>query len=208
MIRKDDDKKGHPGEIQNELFAEFETQGSKRAGSIFRHDMAFRKRIVLTLSYENMVMLFIIVIMLTVVFFSLGVEKGKRVALKNPAPVTAEAYHRKPDRQELRVPAEETGLTEKSPTGEPDTRQPVEEEKEARSAPLGTYTIQVVAFKKEKSAQKEIELIKRKGHEAFMIPTKDWFQVCVGRYANTEEARGDLDELKSNYPTCYIRKIE
>jgi len=208
MIRKDGDKKTHAGERQSELFVEFETQSSKKPGSIFRHDITFRKKIILNLSYENLVMLSIIVIMLTVVFFSLGVEKGKKVALKNSVPLTAEAYHRKPDREEQAAPMEQVNLSEKAPAEKPDAAQPAKEQKEALSVHVKPYTIQVVAFKKERNAKKEIALIKRKGREAFIIPTKDWFQVCSGRYANMEEAKGDLGALKIKYPTCYIRKIE
>lgn len=207
----EEDQKSNPRERQNELFAEFETQSSKKPGSMFRHEIAFRKKITLNLSYENFVVMFIVAIMLMVVFFSLGVEKGKRVALRGHTPLTAEAFHASINAPAPENPkAKEIFISETSESDKVSAVGPASEREEVKVQPLPvkSYTIQVVAFKREMSAKKETKLLERKGHEVFIIPTKEWFQVCVGRYANKEESKVILDGLKEKYPTCYVRKIE
>ncbi len=204
MLRDESDNNSYGEEKQKELFAEFETQSMKRQGHAFRREMAFRKKIVLNLSYENLVILFIAVIMLMVVFFSLGVENGKRVALKNIVPLTAEAFHGTPE-QGKTIVREEAGTANIKDTGKPDTDRAAGE---TGNAETSLYTIQVVAFKKEANARKEISLLKKEWREVFIIPTNDWQQVCVGRYESKEDTQKDFDILKNEYPTCYIRKIE
>lgn len=68
-------------EGQGELFSEF--QGARR--NKFAHlkkEMALGKKMALNISYENLALFFIILIMLIVIFFSIGVERGKRAAIE------------------------------------------------------------------------------------------------------------------------------
>lgn len=66
---------------QGELFPEFQAAGRNKFAHL-KKEMALGKKMVLSISYENLVLFFIVLIMLIVVFFSVGVEKGKRVAIK------------------------------------------------------------------------------------------------------------------------------
>ena len=68
-------------EGQGELFPEFQGAGHSKFAHL-KKEMALGKKMVLSISYENLVLFFIILIMLIVVFFSLGVERGKRAAIK------------------------------------------------------------------------------------------------------------------------------
>ena len=97
-------------EGQGELFPEF--QGARR--NKFAHlkkEMALGKKMVLSISYENLVLFFIILIMLIVVFFSLGVERGKRAAIK-----WATTHANKINKQEQVLPKVETKSTQSKTT--------------------------------------------------------------------------------------------
>ena len=81
-MTKENDNINYSKAGQGELFSEFQASGSNKFAH-FKKEMALGKKMVLSISYENLVLFFIVLIMLIVVFFSLGVEKGKRTAIRN-----------------------------------------------------------------------------------------------------------------------------
>ena len=195
---------GHMKETQGELFREFRTTSSKKSDYSPGRDIAFGKKSVFQLSYENIVLLFIVFIMLLVIFFSLGVEKGKKIIRVDTAEKGIPFAMQAPQAEEA-----EGFKTPILKTLESETLlEAISEDLEIIDASDNRpYTIQVVAYKKENAAKKELDRLKREGHEEFVIPSNDWFQVCAGRYSNREASKKDLNTLKDKYPTCYFRKI-
>lgn len=79
-------------EEQKELFPEFKSS-SRRRFEYFKKDLTLGKKMILSISWENLVLSAIVFIMLLALFFSLGVEMGRtKIAKKIPAPTTAGAY--------------------------------------------------------------------------------------------------------------------
>ena len=194
MTQVGDEHTGYTREEQSELFAEFQTSKPEKPSYSFRKGMVFGKKFTLNLSYENIVLLVIVLIMLLVIFFSLGVEKGKRInTVETGREIEEELVFEIPEVKEMEIIIEEAKVIEEKV---------IEVVQKPRP-----YTIQVIAFKNEKKANKEIALLKNKGYETFIISSNEWLQVCVGQYANREELYKDFDALKNNYPTCYVRKI-
>jgi len=197
-------------EKQGELFAEFETLSTKKRSYFFRQEMTLEKKIILNLSYENLILFFIVFIMLLVIFFSLGVEKGRRSALRTGQIIVDKSA---PNVIEKKMPIEEkkveivTSETVQMKEAEGTKTSKATDEKVTEVSGK-YYTIQIIACKKEEYAKKEIERLKNEGYDAFIIPFNDWMQICVGKYASIEESKKDLDILKKRYPTGYIRKIE
>jgi hypothetical protein len=68
------------------------------------------------------------------------------------------------------------------------------------------YTIQLTTSKKKDLAEKEVDAIQKKGYFSFIIPSGDYFQVCVGQYATKDEAKNDLKIFGSKYKDCYLRR--
>ena len=186
MGQKSEEHIHYTREEQGELFTEFQATKAKKPAHPLRRGMVFGKKFAFNLSYENIVLLFIAFIMLLVVFFSLGVEKGKRIILHTKI-----------------SPAETPQIIEEPEIVETDEIT----EKKLPEPSLKPYTIQVVAFKKEEKARQATERLKNDGYKAFVIPSKEWLQVCVGRYINKEESKKDFADLKKMYPTSYFRKI-
>jgi cell division septation protein DedD len=148
--------------------------------------------------------------MLLVVFFSLGVEKGRRIALKTGRAIidrgVQKVIEKKTPAEEKKVETVAFKTDEIKETESIKTNKTTEEK--TTEVSLKPYTIQVIAFKKEEYVKKETERLKNEGYDVFIIPSNEWIQVCVGKYANKEESKKDFDILKKKYPTCYIRKIE
>ena len=198
-------------EKQGELFAELEVSHKRKAGQFFRQELALGKKITIRLSYENLILLFIVFIMLLVVFFSLGVEKGKRAYPQNAGTIITGRVHKMINKagakgEKSEIVSSDTNISDKYEIIEADKTA----EKKAIESPVKPYTIQVIAFKKEKDIKVEIEMeyLKKQGYEVFTIPSNEWLQICVGKYANIKDSQKDLDILKKRYPTCYVRKID
>ncbi|MBU4377130.1 MAG: SPOR domain-containing protein, partial [Candidatus Omnitrophica bacterium] len=154
---------------QGELFPEFKPSGGGKF-AYFKKDFTLGKKMVLTISWENLVLFSIVLIMLLALFFSMGVEKGKRLTAKEmriPAPA---AY---PSKAEIKEPVS-AGEVKRTPSV---NASPVSEKIS------GPYTIQVMALKKIEDTQKEVARLSAAGYEAFLISSGSWHQVCIGRYA-------------------------
>jgi hypothetical protein len=208
MRQKDGERKKSDGGRQTELFSEFQSPSAKKPRHFLRQDIALRKKIILNLSYENLVLSSIAFIMLLVVFFSLGVEKGKKVAQRDAA--TAADIISRPIVEKVSV-EEEASETLAPETGESEPEiAKIKDSAEVAEAEgyVKPYTLQVIAFKQKSKADREVERLKKEGYDASIITSGDWLQVCVGKYADKVEAKGDIDSLKKKYPTCYFRRIE
>lgn len=167
----------------------------------------------LTLSLENIIVLCIIFVMSLVLFFSFGVEKGKKVAAhKGATPVAKQAKAKAPEKavqvapqvDEKRVvfPVElPPEVIDESDTDTPQTIDFFEEHDDY-------YTIQVASFKLKKNAQKEADRLKGIGHDdAFVIPKGNYSIVCVGKFAKRIEARRFSNKLQKRYNDCLVRRM-
>ncbi len=164
-------------EYQKELFEEF----GKEKGKLKRMTEKIvrrQNRLYLRISPENAVFAAIIIIMCIIVSFALGVERGKSLA---PSVIIAPEKKIEPKREpEIKPPSIEV--------------------------PEGIYTIQLISYKKKAPAEKEKRKLTKKGIEAFIIASGEWFQVCAGSYTDTKKAGKALDEFSKKYKGCFIRK--
>jgi len=165
-------------------------------------------------NHEKKLLLSIIFIIIAVVSFSLGVEKGKRITRQKIAPgsnqlmaqkpqkaVTAPATPRAaaPDNQQ---PAANTLLANKS--GSP---LQIKEVKTVTPQAPGRYTIQVASFKNRASAENESRSLKKKGYSTIVIAKGNYAVLCVGGFKDKESAKKVLSELKKRYQDCFIWRM-
>lgn len=164
----------------------------------------------LTLSAENIIVLGIIFIVTMVVFFSVGVERGKRL-VKTSLPavdeiVTATEEETKLSAESVAVPKvlapEKIGGAEK-PVQDSGT-----EKRQVLEIPIDEhfrYTIQVASFKSLQYAQKEVKSLESRGHESFIMPKGNHQIVCVGRFSAKGEAKEYAHKIKDRYQDYLIR---
>jgi cell division protein FtsN len=136
-----------------------------------------------------------------VVFFSLGVEKGKRIAVVKEQKPTAE-----------KAATEEVVVEEKlQPVVKPLTKplaKPIEAPKQIMAAPkvVSNYVIQVASYKDNKQAEDESNALAKKGYKSEVARSGNYSVVYITGFANKEQAVEVLKNIKPTYRDCFIKK--
>jgi len=150
--------------------------------------------------------------MLVLIFaFAFGVEQGKKSVVDKLVSI---AVMNKDNKTEVSDTLNMSDFTQKqsiavSSTLKPEKKVVEKAQKVQKSQPLKNtkpYTIQIIAYKKEKTAIKKAEALKKRGETSLILKSSNWFKVCVGSYANKDEARDDLKRLEKKYKGCFLRR--
>ena len=170
---------------QLELFSQVSDSG--RSGGREHNPFLTRVR-----GYEKIILIIIVVLVTGIIAFSLGVERGKNIALtgRQDVPELAKEQNNSPASQVI-VKREEALKQIAAPA----LQQP------------GAFTIQVASFKTRVNAQKEAEFLKRKGYTALIFNKGAYVILCVGNFPNKEAAQPLLSELNKRYESCIIRRL-
>jgi cell division protein FtsN len=72
------------------------------------------------------------------------------------------------------------------------------------AAAKSEYSVQVAAYKTRADADKLTESLKRRGYEARVDVSPDWFRVRVGRYVSERAAESKLREMKTKQISGYV----
>ena len=187
--------------IQKELF-ELEApkkQPKNRFGQFFQ-----KTDFAISLSAEKLVFISIGIIMLLVIFFALGVERGKVIAAGS-----METTHATAQVSTLNVsgnaPAQQAApvKTVNAATNIiPKEKAPAAQYPADKSKP---YTIVAAAYSKEDSASKEVIKLKGSGLEAFLIKSDPYYLACVGSFANKDSAKTVLSKVRQAHKDAYVR---
>ncbi|MDD5594888.1 MAG: SPOR domain-containing protein [Candidatus Omnitrophica bacterium] len=174
---------------QLELFSQVNKDGERnhqQGKSFIYHIRGHEKAIIL-------VMFFIIS---SIVSFSLGVERGKTIALRKNG---------------LNIELAEANLPQKKAQAAVLTTLPAVKVPEKTVTPLQNfiqnYTIQVATFATKVGADKEAAIFKKKGLPTLVFSKGKYTILCVGKFADKETAKPTLSELKKQYRDCFVRRI-
>ena len=128
------------------------------------------------------------IVIIAVISFALGVEHGKTTAKSNnSARFVAE-------KKVIQAPQAEKEEIQKPVAVKPTT--------------IEGYIIQVATYKKDSSfIDKEASKLKQKGYTPVIIPSKEWAQLCAGKFASKKIADEHLKKLEQTYKGCFVRKI-
>ena len=182
-------------ENQQELFTGFtsEPRRTERIPSIAKT----QKPILLSTTLEQIFLIVIVLILIFCLVFFLGVLRGRSIAatatvtrpIQAPAAIPVVSKPPLVIRQAVTVASKKTNsfLVMKETSTKP-------------------YTIQVLTTKKKAYSESEVSLLKKTGFVSWMIQSGDYYVVCVGFYANKEEARRDLVYFGSRYKGSYLRR--
>jgi cell division protein FtsN len=193
------DKKGH---TQLELFSR--AKGTAGLMPQTRHSF-----LGFIWNYEKAILIIVGFIITATVSFALGVEKGKRTATLKSRPRAFMASGEDAIKQATTpLPAPAQAKPEPQLKPAPTPRQEVVATPAALvKESAASYTIQVASFKKEASAQREIDTLKKKGLVASILSKGKYLVVCVGSFMQKDEAKKLLSELKKRYQDCFIRRL-
>lgn len=144
-------------------------------------------------TYEKTILLVIALVAVGVVSFSLGVEKGKRMALLRSD-------------SRFDTASNKPGPLPAAPAG-PKAAAPSSGQAAVPGELSGSYTIQLASFNTRSYAQKEMDALKKKGYSALIMHKGKYVVLCVGSFPSKENAQALLSELKKSYKTCYVRRL-
>lgn len=161
-------------------------------------------------------------LIIIIVIFTTGIERGKRIAKNQTAAPQVAALA--PDAQ--RAVAVRTAIPSPQPAPERSaipqsqpiaqaikvTRPPPDKklEKEEKNVTLSSsrYAIQVATYKKDSSyIQKEIAKLKQKGFATSVKTSGDYKIIFAGNFKNAKEAHEQVKLLKKTYKDCFVTKI-
>lgn len=188
-------------QIQKELFEEFAKPDRKRSPKILFQPGARRT---ITLTYEHLIFIVMAVIITAAAFFSLGVERGKR--LKPESTVLAE---KKTEQASVEMAAPPKQIKEEPVKEEPVIKKeetPAQPKEAPKKETVSAYTVQVASYLKKDTADKEVLRLKKEGFEPFVRPSGKYYIVCVGEFKNKSTAASTEKKLRRLYPDCYVRK--
>ena len=175
---------------QLELFLQGRGDFEKKPSS--RHFLSYIR------GYEKVIIIIICSIVIGVISYSLGVEKGKRIELLRlnsrldmaaavkTAPVLAPAPVSAAPRIKVNIKDSNSTATEDD---------------------SDSYTIQVASYQSRVAAQKEAERLKKKGLSVLVLSKGKYTILCVGKFPNKEKAKSSLVELRKKYKDCQIRRL-
>ncbi|MFA5145845.1 MAG: SPOR domain-containing protein [Candidatus Omnitrophota bacterium] len=198
-------------EEQKELF-EFKEQPKKRFGGFPRIFPA--ENMSVTLSMERLILFSIGIIMVAVLVYALGVERGKSlgrapVTVLSQQPATkppSSARNRPPEAVQVNpvrvAPAKAAGqVQERSYLKTPGPQSQATERTRG-------YTIVVGTFSNKDNAAAMVSRIKKNdGLSAFLIQGDSYFQVCIGNYPDKEsvQSKKALARIAQRYKGAYFK---
>lgn len=164
--------------------------------------------------YEKIILFIICFIITGIVFFSLGVEKGK----KNLVPAINQKYdlainpvRELPSsngvKQEKKIST--TLVPEITPqnTKVNETANAPKEEAVPKEEEINKYTIQIASFKNKTSARQEAQNLEKSGFNPLIQLKGRYNVVCIGNFENKEKAENLLTEIRKKYPDGFIRRL-
>ncbi len=145
--------------------------------------------------YERTILIAIGFVITGIASFSFGVERGKGFPMLKTESQLDIAVKPKP------------ALPVSAPKQIINDQQYLPVKKDELREYIQNYTIQVASFLNRTNAQKEAEILKRKGLSPQVLSKGKFCIVCVGNFSKREEAESLLSKLKKQYQDCRIRRL-
>ena len=202
--------------MQRDLFRDLKAEEAETNEPVPVNQMqpSFFERVRIVLTLDKIILWALLNITAMVFIYSAGIEHGiksSRQANPSDVKVSETQLSVKDQTLEAAVKPEVSTLENKSqePSAATDIAVPAETTVALKT---GTYTIQLATYRRKDQAETEVLRLKKKGHDAFIIPSGKFFQVCVEKFEKRPEAFQKLLELKSGgldrvYQGAYVRPL-
>ena len=163
---------------------------------------SFLEKTFITLRLDQAIGLTLVLLVIYVLTFSWGVEKGKKashgsqvirsVSTEVLSPEASQSVVASVPKTPPMVAMIDESVAKEVPITVADLPQPVA--KVAR--PDGKYTIQHVTYITQAAADREIQKLSQKGYSSFVIPSGKHLQVCIAAFQSRQEASKILKQLR------------
>jgi len=152
--------------------------------------------------YEKRILFLLGIALVSIISFTLGVERGKNLRPDNAA---IQAVRQEP--QTVPVAPAPAEVTPQAPVVIIREQKPQAQTKLTRELTQNGYTIQLASYKKHSSAQKEAQELRKKGLSPLILPKGNWIILCVGNFNQKKDAEILLLQLKKRYKDCTVRRL-
>ncbi|MBU1888136.1 MAG: SPOR domain-containing protein [Candidatus Omnitrophica bacterium] len=170
------------GKQEKDLFEQF--QGTEKKVLKKTRFLIPRIKNSIEVSYENIIFLSIGLLIACIVFFSLGVEKGRREVVLRA------------------VPVRNIGMFSVNLDKKQDSSAPVVS-KEIPVLPEG-YTLQLASFRNRGPAEQERDKLRKEGYSADVKRSGEYYQVYIGGFDKRTEAERFKGKFINKYHDCYV----
>ncbi len=183
---------------QLELFSQEKPDSKPRMPSSF---LAYVKK------FEKAILLIMSLVVVAVIAFSLGVEKGKRMASPESREASIDRAFRTatPAAQNPvdTQPAQQQTLEQNTTPAPAPTNAVIQQQKKETQ---GRFIIQIGSFLSRTNANQEASVLKKRGFSPLIISKGRYNILCVGSYPTKEAAQASLNKLQKSYQGCFIRR--
>lgn len=155
-----------------------------------------KKRNTIVVPLDTFLLLGIVVVLLFILSFSLGVERGRKIA---------ERYLAEKNKGSLEFVDENQNQQEEPVAVVKDNTEQVVEKEEKKES---EYIIQLVTYLKEKIAIEEVEKLKKEGYPVYVSKKGEYTVILLGGFKNQEEAQKNMQILRKKYKDCFIRRLK
>ena len=195
-------------DYQDELFREFSEGIPSKKGRFGNvRESLLRSKMV---SFEQILFASIGALIILVLVFSLGVERGRQMTKTCQIPEVRLVTPVLPKEEKV------TAVNQSQQDGAPVSSQkeiavaaqelPKTEIVQTKKETKG-YTVQIVTYKDKKSAEKLQKEIHSKGQKTFLMPKGELMVLCIGEYTTSSEAGKATQLFRKQFPDCFVRKL-
>lgn len=188
---------------QLELFNLSTKHQEKSSGEKFSLLKSFRK-------HEKVIMLAISFIVISIISFSLGVEKGKRL-FSNKTKANLDLAASLSPRENMLVISRREEAQEAATYGKKEAVNLSESQNSESSgnkeSDRGKYIIQLATYQTREPAEREAVMLKKKGLNPIILSKGKFIVLYVGRFSDEDNAKSKLSELKKRYRDCILRRM-
>lgn len=164
---------------------------------------SFLEKNFITLRLDQAIGLTLVLLVVYVLTFSWGVEKGKRSSRESQGvrPVTAEIPSAEVSQTVVasvaKVSPSVVMADESVPKEVPITVAELPKPVAKVTKPDGKFTIQHVTYITQSAADREIQKLAKRGYNAFVIPSGKHLQVCIAAFQARQDASQLLKQLRT-----------
>ena len=163
---------------------------------------SFLEKNFITLRLDQTIGLTLVLLVVYVLTFSWGVEKGKKSSHESQVnrPVPAEVSSTETSQAVIASVAKTPSVAMIDESVPMEVPIPVAELPKPVAKvvkPEGKYTIQHVTYITQSAADREIQKLAKRGYSSFVIPSGKHLQVCIAAFQSRQDASQLLRQLKS-----------
>lgn len=199
---------------QKELFEEFHEKPRKSFTKLesFLPKADFEGKVSITLGLEKAVFISIGIILIMIIVFAMGVERGRTIAADETSknrdekmaaitpPVVSASIQPVPS-QVVAGARAATATPVSNMKGAPSV-QPKAEPEDLSQKP---YTIIAMTFRERETAVQAANWLKKEGFQSYQKQDGQFFPVCVGSYSSKAAAQAELSKIKRLCKDAYIK---